>query len=236
MGFLKIFLAVVAAQLVILLIVAVTAVFFMEESAVELARDIGIDLNGLTITIAGEDWIVFDNQNTPDNTVRPYVASVAPTVPPWDSNQPSRSNHTNDNNRRNTLSSAARSSREMCRFWHAEFIKNRSEQSRIYRESACKRYERLSGRSRSTIVGNVNRQLDRVDQEREQVLARRREQREDRQREQAELQAKCDRYNRRIDVLDAKLRSGYTVSQGNRWRAERREVSQKYSRECILGR
>lgn len=52
---------------------------------------------------------------------------------------------------------------------------------------------------------------------------------------QAELlQRKCDNYVARIDWIDSRLRAGgYSVSQGNRWRGERRELSSKRAWECL---
>lgn len=48
-------------------------------------------------------------------------------------------------------------------------------------------------------------------------------------------QAVCESYRKRIASIDSRLRAGgYSVSQGNRLRAERREVSGKRSRECLL--
>lgn len=52
---------------------------------------------------------------------------------------------------------------------------------------------------------------------------------------QAELlQRKCDNYVARIDWIDNRLRAGgYSVSQGNRWRGERRELSSRRAWECL---
>ncbi|WP_029654855.1 DUF4124 domain-containing protein [Marinobacter daepoensis] len=46
--------------------------------------------------------------------------------------------------------------------------------------------------------------------------------------------AVCKRYKDRIEWIDNRLRAGgYSNSQGNRWRAERREVSSKRAWECL---
>ncbi|WP_336365900.1 DUF4124 domain-containing protein [Marinobacter sp. C2H3] len=47
-------------------------------------------------------------------------------------------------------------------------------------------------------------------------------------------QATCDGYRKRLARIQSRLRAGYSVSQGNRLRQQRREASQAYSRECIL--
>lgn len=55
-----------------------------------------------------------------------------------------------------------------------------------------------------------------------------------RARSQQKQAKKCARYRTRISRLDQQLRAGYTASTGNRLRHQRREVSQKLSRECLL--
>lgn len=95
----------------------------------------------------------------------------------------------------------------------------------------------FSGNSRTNIISRNTLQGadNQAERERQRTLAARRENREEQERQQRQRQARCDRYNDRIDVIDAELRSGYSVFRGNYLRSERREVSQKCSRECILG-
>ncbi|MGQ7272264.1 DUF4124 domain-containing protein [Marinobacter nauticus] len=53
-------------------------------------------------------------------------------------------------------------------------------------------------------------------------------------REEELLRKRCESYVRRIDWIDNRLRAGgYSSSQGNRWRAERRELSSKRAWECL---
>ncbi|AHI31649.1 hypothetical protein AU15_11150 [Marinobacter salarius] len=47
--------------------------------------------------------------------------------------------------------------------------------------------------------------------------------------------ARCEEYREKLDRIQKQLRAGYSNDQGNRLRRQRREVSQKLSRECLLG-
>lgn len=50
----------------------------------------------------------------------------------------------------------------------------------------------------------------------------------------ARLQKTCDTYRRKLDRIQSQLRTGYSNDKGNSLRRQRRSVSQKLSRECIL--
>lgn len=54
-------------------------------------------------------------------------------------------------------------------------------------------------------------------------------------RERARKNALCEGYRKELDRIQKQLRAGYSNDQGNRLRQQRREVSQKLSRECLLG-
>lgn len=54
------------------------------------------------------------------------------------------------------------------------------------------------------------------------------------QREQDARDKQCDKYRQQLDRLQARLRAGYGNDRGNRLRQQRRELSQSYSRECML--
>lgn len=47
--------------------------------------------------------------------------------------------------------------------------------------------------------------------------------------------ARCNNIQKRLDRIQAQLRAGYGSERGNRLRAQRRELSQQYSRQCVLG-
>lgn len=54
-------------------------------------------------------------------------------------------------------------------------------------------------------------------------------------RERKRRQARCAGYRERLERIQQQLRAGYSNDQGNRLRRQRRQVSQKLSRECLLG-
>lgn len=54
-------------------------------------------------------------------------------------------------------------------------------------------------------------------------------------RERKRKNARCEGYRGKLERIQKQLRAGYSNDQGNRLRRQRREVSQKLSRECVLG-
>ena len=54
-------------------------------------------------------------------------------------------------------------------------------------------------------------------------------------RERERKNARCEGYREKLDRIQKQLRAGYSNDQGTRLRRQRREVSQKLSRECLLG-
>jgi hypothetical protein len=50
----------------------------------------------------------------------------------------------------------------------------------------------------------------------------------------AKLEKTCATYRRKLDRIQSKLRAGYSNDRGNSLRQQRRTLSQKLSRECIL--
>lgn len=53
------------------------------------------------------------------------------------------------------------------------------------------------------------------------------------QGDQAEA-ARCSSLQQRLERVQAQLRAGYSNERGNRLRSRRRELSQQYSRQCVL--
>lgn len=54
-------------------------------------------------------------------------------------------------------------------------------------------------------------------------------------RADAKLKKSCAGYRRKLDHIQSRLRAGYSNDRGNMLRRQRRTLSQKLSRECILG-
>ncbi|PXX93631.1 DUF4124 domain-containing protein [Marinobacter vulgaris] len=57
----------------------------------------------------------------------------------------------------------------------------------------------------------------------------------DRQEARERNNARCQGYRKKLARIHQQLRAGYSNDQGNRLRRQRRELSQKLSRECLLG-
>lgn len=55
-----------------------------------------------------------------------------------------------------------------------------------------------------------------------------------RERAAAKLEKTCGKYRRKLDQIQSSLRAGYSNDRGNSLRRQRRTLSQKLSRECIL--
>jgi len=223
MGFLKVVAAVVLANLLTLTLIVSLSLGFMGNLVEEIGQQLGIDIPVVDISFGDLARPEPQSAQRSATSHQPQVAAVTsrPTQP-----RPGQS------------ASAINSSREMCQFWSNQFAKDHDPQSRVHRENACRRYERLSGNSRTNVVsrGTLRNADEQARREEQRILAERKEYWEEQQRQKQELEQRCDRYNERVDAIDAELRSGYSVSRGNYLRSERREVSQKYSRECILGR
>jgi hypothetical protein len=87
--------------------------------------------------------------------------------------------------------------------------------------------------SRGERVSTINRQTNRS-LETSDGGSRKTASRQD-ARELERKKSRCAGYRERLERIQQKLRAGYSNDQGNRLRRQRREVSQKLSRECLLG-
>lgn len=54
------------------------------------------------------------------------------------------------------------------------------------------------------------------------------------ERADAKLEKTCGKYRRKLEQIQSNLRAGYSNDRGNSLRRQRRTMSQKLSRECIL--
>jgi hypothetical protein len=133
--------------------------------------------------------------------------------------------------------SAIRSSLKMCRFWNAEYQKDGTQQSKQYRDAACSRYERLSGRDSDKVVGRSGSSSTSVQASYQQQQALRERQSEKKRKAEEKRVHKefCARLNDRIDRYDSLMRQGGSSQYMNRLRSDRRELSLEYSRKCLLG-
>ena len=161
----------------------------------------------------------------PQDFIQPRLSSMQPmrvtprpsSEPPGRSSNPEEPNSEPDSGHSR---SAIVSSLKMCRFWNAEYKKDGSSQSKAYRDQACKRYERFSGRDSSNVVSlaSASSQPSRSRSEKQRM----REERERAERRQADEKRKheayCDRIRERIDHYDSLLRAGGSAHYVNRLR------------------
>lgn len=163
--------------------------------------------------------------------------AVTPRSAPSTSQAPTTNMDSQPSSERKRNLSAIRSSLDMCRFWNAEYGKDGSSQSKQYRDAACARYERFSGRDSSNAVNLASSSSVSSNPSYQERQERRKRQLEEQRKaeEKAEHEKYCQGLSEEIDHYDSLLRrggSGYYVA---RWRRERRDVSLEYSRKCLLG-
>ncbi|HEY9120354.1 MAG TPA: DUF4124 domain-containing protein [Marinobacter sp.] len=87
--------------------------------------------------------------------------------------------------------------------------------------------------SRGERVSTINRQINRSLEANDDGKQKASTQQEARELERKN--ARCAGYRERLERIQQQLRAGYSNDKGNRLRRQRREVSQKLSRECVLG-
>ncbi len=100
-------------------------------------------------------------------------------------------------------------------------------------------HSRIELRSPATVPMNENiLQADRVSRQRkelDQLLAPNSKERYAQSRREQETRNKqCEKKRKQLDRLQTRLRAGYGNDRGNNLRQKRRELSQSYSRECML--
>ncbi len=199
-------------------------------------------LHSLFIPVLGSPRNNVKEQVSQDSFTQRRLSDMRPmTVTPRSATSTSQASPKNrasqpSSERKRNLS-AIRSSLEMCRFWNAEYRKDGSSQSKQYRDAACARYERFSGRDSRDVVNLASSSSVSSNSSYQEQQERRRRQLEEQRRaeEKAEHEEYCQGLREEIDHYDSLLRrggSGYYVA---RLRRERREVSLEYSRKCLLG-
>ncbi|MEQ5836677.1 hypothetical protein [Marinobacter sp. NFXS9] len=225
MSFWKTLIAVVTGNLLTVAIVTGLAFTFFTPAVRSIETALGIQLPTVDITFGTPSQDL--NNAVVTHTVRPsYSRPVNQIQAPRQAQKPQSDPEEN--------AGAIRSSAQMCRFWNKEYATDRTNKNKKFREQACSRYERLSGRSRTTLISSAsvpstpNRQSD--------LLAARRADAARKNREAEALSRRCEHMNQRLDYIQDKLRAGYTVGEGNRLRAERRKLSQEYASTCLRGR
>lgn len=160
--------------------------------------------------------------------------SVAPRSPSAKSPQPLPPDSSTEEEKN---LSAIRSSLEMCRFWNAEYRKDGTQQSKQYRDAACTRYERFSGRDSAKVISRAGSSSTSTQTSYQQQRALEDRQREKRQKaeEKRVHEEFCAHLSDRIDHYESLMRQGGSSQYMNRLRSDKRELSVEYSRKCLLG-
>lgn len=149
------------------------------------------------------------------------VVRQAPTQTQNSVKQPKRSNGKAD-------PSVVKSTLEVCKFWNEEYRKDGSKFSLSHRDSACNRYEKLTGRDIERVVNLAQKPYRTVSQEKT------RDRRSQEIAEQlSEHEIYCGKLKEKIKYYDSKLRAGGDGDYMNRWKGKRREVSKEYSSKCL---
>ena len=180
-----------------------------------------------------------ESDASPEWFSQPRIADMQPmaVTPRSSSTTAPQAKPSDSPNERKRNLSAIQSSLEMCRFWNAEYHKDGAQQNKQYRDAACARYERFSGRDSSNVVnlaGSSSVSTQRTYQNQQGIKDRHREERR-KTEEKRDHEQYCERLSERVDHYDSLLRRGGSAHYVNRLRRERREESLEYSRKCLLG-
>jgi len=121
-----------------------------------------------------------------------------------------------------------KSTLEVCKFWNEEYRKDGSKTSLSHRNSACNRYEKLTGRDIERVIKLAEKPYKTVSQKsgrerRSQEIAE----------QKREHEVYCGNLKEKIDHYDSRLRAGGDGDYMNYWRGKRREVSKEYSWKCL---
>lgn len=219
MSFWKTLAAVVIGNILTLALVAGLGLALFAPGIRAIETALGVRLPTLDITF-GDDLPITRPQVV-TNIVKPAY------TPPTNQNRTPRISSTEPKRD----ASAIRSSAQMCKFWNKAYAEDQTTKSKKFREQACSRYEQLSGKSRTTIISPVY--VSRPDNEKTIALADRRAEVAREKREAEALERQCERMSKRFDYIQSRLRAGYTVSEGNRLRDEKRELSRDYAWSCL---
>ena len=231
-------LAVLLANILTIALLTGAYVYLRSDHGQMLLYELGLHSIYFSLTASTHDPEIKSNSSS--SFVQPRISNMAPmkvepsrSAQPQVSSSPSTGASTSSSARKNQ--SAINSSLKMCRFWTAEYKKDGSSQSKAYRNSACKRYERLSGRDSRNVVALASAQMARTTYQEQRQRDERDRQARREAKEKREHELYCDRVRDRIDHYDSLLRAGGKAHYVNRLRGERKEISLEYSRKCLLG-
>lgn len=229
--------AVFVANLLTFALIAGVYVYLNSEHGQKLSHELG--LRPLLSSLSGADQQADGAGTSSERFVQPRHSDMQPMrVTPRQTNQsqlahsPPRKTETSSPERNQSV---INSSLKICRFWNAEFTKDRSSKSKSFRDLACKRYERLSGLDSRKVVNMSRTQPTKPNYQERREQEEREMEAKQLAREQRNHEQYCEGLRERIDHYDSLLRRGGKAHYVNRLRGERRELSLEYSRKCMLG-
>lgn len=225
MKFLRTAAAVLVGNFFTLVFLLLFFAFLISGSGQAFMRSLGYDITPLVSAYHSMRIIEWQRPSYSDTpaasqavvTTAPPKPSVSPPV------QPSRQVVISSPSSAAREASAIKSSLQSCRFWNDQYRKDGSFTSRKHRDTACRRYEELSGRDVGSVLTLYSEPRQTASNTRkEQALVR----------EKQEHEEYCKKLRASIDYHDSKLRAGGDGEYMTYWRRKRREVSSTYYREC----
>ena len=222
MRFFSVVFAVFLGNLVTLLFLGIAFALLISDQGQAFMHSLGYDISPLAS--------VYYQRRT-DNREQPGISQMKPmTVVQQAATQTQKSvkqpKRTNGNGGADP--SVVKSTLDVCKFWNEEYRKDGSKFSLSHRDSACNRYEKLTGRDIERVINLAQKPYitgsqDKSRERRSQEIAE----------QKREHEVYCGNLKEKIEYYDSKLRAGGDGDYMTYWRGKRREVSKEYSWKCL---
>lgn len=225
MRFLGIVAAVLVANLLTLVFLAIAFALLISDQGQAFMRHLGYDISPIVSAYYRSriiEWEQPEASNMTPITVAPRGSEEKPTPPVSTTRQAPK------NEGKSPDPDVVRSTFQTCSFWNSEYRKEGTARSRRFRDSACGRYEELTGRDIEDVM-TLARPRQRASSNPQNTTRQSRQIASETRRHEAY----CDELKHKIEVYDAKLRAGGDGAYMNYWRGKRREVSNTYAWECL---
>jgi len=194
--FLGIVSAVVVANLITLVLIAIAFALLVSNQGQAFMRQLGYDISPLISAYHQtrvKEWKDPRLARMTSIEITPQPKAPEPVQPkPAPRNTGQKASH-----------QAIQTTLSSCRFWNNEYRKDGTDSSKAYRDAACGRYERLSGNDVNNVVVIAKAPQRQATTQQISNLQSRQSSTEDHQRENY-----CDRLREKVDYYDAKLRAG----------------------------
>jgi len=215
--------AVLVANLITLVFLAVVFALLISDQGQSFMRDLGYDVSPLAATYHQsriKEW-----RDPRSGKMTPINVSHQPLEPA--PVQPKPAPKTVD---KGPDPHTVQTTLNTCTFWNNEYRKDGSDRSKGFRDTACARYESLSGNDISNVIALAQKPQQRSSSQ-GTTNTRNQQAAADNRRHKAY----CQQLKDKIEHYDAKLRAGGNGNYMTYWRGERRKVSDKYAWECLRG-